>query len=586
MKLIKSFLIIICLSLCSICTFGQNRNIAATREYVDKQIEFAESRITDQINSIDFSGLLDLTNSIHLKRDLTNNIVASDSAISNRWVVTPKMPYTINIEWDPYFNGGSWLADITDPSTGLVSIEAITDVHNRQGDINAKELIFDLNIYDQTITFTAVFIEKEIFAIRGESYVSQTFVENVSSNTIEYFKRDVLTNSIIGIVTETSPVPTSEWIDDNTYDNSATVFIHTNGTPYVTYDYASGIWTLHGVSVENNSGSYPNGILEFSNQLKAPENALSLEFTYYFNSDDGETQTVDEGMFIYTRDGYYVNKLGIVFTKDLEEASSNLYDTIVDNVINPDFDKFSNSVMSVMFGTGTNGVTCIISNFLSDANSNYNEFISGVNSNYNEFIGGIDTNSIATIGEFLIKYNDGFEIKDTATLASTISLILAILAYLIKKLSSAKRYDTVSIFSDDYTVSLNDSGERVVTDKDENPVSVSKYAEIIVADKSVATLKDRAMNYVTSSSESLTLNIPPIVRGKARDFHVTLDCKNGSVYVSLEGATMIFGDSEDISATTGVIKMFIFTEIAENKWFINKILDSSESDASGSTDTN
>lgn len=76
MKLIKSFLIITCLSFCSICTFGQNRNIAATRAYCDNNMVIATqnaiANITPLINDVVDSAVENVRNELTSYNDFTN----------------------------------------------------------------------------------------------------------------------------------------------------------------------------------------------------------------------------------------------------------------------------------------------------------------------------------------------------------------------------------------------------------------------------------------------------------------------------------------------------------------------------------
>lgn len=80
MKLKKSFLIIICLSLCSICTLGQDRNIAATRAYCDNNMVRATQsaianiteHITPLINDVVDTAVENVRNELTSYDDFTN----------------------------------------------------------------------------------------------------------------------------------------------------------------------------------------------------------------------------------------------------------------------------------------------------------------------------------------------------------------------------------------------------------------------------------------------------------------------------------------------------------------------------------
>ena len=86
-----------------------------------------------------------------------------------------------------------------------------------------------------------------------------------------------------------------------------------------------------------------------------------------------------------------------------------------------------------------------------------------------------------------------------------------------------------------------------------------------------ALLMDRAMNNLSVSGESVTLQMPDIIPGKARDFlvRVTAEADTDIVFV---GAEAFEGDNDDVlmPPNAGETVIYFFTETAAETFLVSR----------------
>lgn len=149
MKLIKSFLIIIYLSFCSICTFGQTRNIAATRAYCDHNRTVAaqeavvilrpelQNMVVDEVDRVSQSFV---TNAYPVPVPVTNTIYKYTETIATNYT------YTIQTNIIQNTVGTNITYDASDVVTNIaydVAYQVSSNMVNESVDNIVSTILFD-----------------------------------------------------------------------------------------------------------------------------------------------------------------------------------------------------------------------------------------------------------------------------------------------------------------------------------------------------------------------------------------------------------------------------------------------------------
>ena len=88
-----------------------------------------------------------------------------------------------------------------------------------------------------------------------------------------------------------------------------------------------------------------------------------------------------------------------------------------------------------------------------------------------------------------------------------------------------------------------------------------------------ARLTDRAMNNLTVTGEAVTLQVPDLIPGKARDFLVRVTAE-AETEIAFEGAWMFEGDNPDVlmPPNAGETVVYFFTETAADAFLVARRL--------------
>ena len=102
----------------------------------------------------------------------------------------------------------------------------------------------------------------------------------------------------------------------------------------------------------------------------------------------------------------------------------------------------------------------------------------------------------------------------------------------------------------------------------------SQYAlNRVIPEGGHAQLKDRAMNNLTLNGEEVTLQVPDIIPGKARDFLVRVTAEVDTE-LSFSGAEKFESDNQDflIPPNAGETVIYFFTETAADVFWVARRL--------------
>lgn len=333
--------------------------------------------------------------------------------------------------------------------------------------------------------------------------------------------------AVSDVVTAVRRVPASGWTTDDwtpgctDLDSALEICVDDSG-PHVVY--SEGAWSLLGVTVglsgSFNTGNYPDYVISGSYSVVAPEDADHLEFRF----------TLDSGPPLDDPDnGTHVDcEFTVSFSRDVRSenvlglASAQDLNTALKNA--KDYTDSSLNPGNTRFRDAVQGVSLPIDDRLQ-------EEVCGLL--------GIDVDEFAGGG---------------VTVGLVLSKMLALVKSVCATIADSTRYDLVTL----------SEGDR---------------------------LRDRAMNCLETPG---TYYPPEPVEGKARDFQVSyLVGGSSSAYVDLS-PDMVFMDdrtaasrvvlydpeSDQEGVGQGVGRMFIFTEIASGKWYVNRIFDTSLASAS------